>query len=60
MRARLIRRADGTLEATAFDRQDSSMMSVFSAAGALIVRPPQAPALNAGDPCRILMLRAPE
>lgn len=60
VRARLIRRADGTLEATAFDRQDSSMMSVFSAAGALIVRPPQAPALNAGDPCRILMLRAPE
>lgn len=60
VRARLIRRADGTLEATAFDRQDSSMMSIFSAAGALIVRPPQAPALNAGDPCRILMLRAPE
>ena len=60
VRARLIRRADGTLEATALDRQDSSMMSVFSAAGALIVRPPQAPALNAGDPCRILMLRAPE
>lgn len=33
---------------TAFDRQDSSLLSVLADANALIVRPPQAPAAQAG------------
>lgn len=60
VRARLVRRADGQLEATAFDRQDSSMMSVFAAANALIIRPPQAPPLSSGAPCPVLLLREPD
>lgn len=41
---------------TAFPRQDSSMLTVFAKANALIVRPPFAPALKAGESCQILLL----
>ncbi len=34
---------------TPAERQDSSLLTVLSGANALIVRPPRAPALNAGD-----------
>ena len=45
------------LVATPFPTQDSSMLSVFAAADALIVRAPGAPAAAAGETCRVLMLR---
>ncbi|OLP59822.1 molybdopterin molybdenumtransferase MoeA [Xaviernesmea oryzae] len=57
IRARLVRQDDGRLMAYAFPRQDSSMMRVFAASDALIVRPVAAPALEAGSPCPILLLR---
>lgn len=43
--------------ATAFERQDSSMLSALSAADALIVRAPHAPAAAAGDIVRVMRLR---
>ncbi len=51
LRARV---ADGAL--TAFDNQDSAVLSLLSQANALLVRPPQAPALKAGDPVDYLPL----
>ncbi|MGH7112141.1 MAG: molybdopterin molybdotransferase MoeA, partial [Stellaceae bacterium] len=48
LRARLVRAADGILEATPFETQDSSMMRLHAAADCLIIRPPQAPALEKG------------
>ncbi|HEY5209478.1 MAG TPA: gephyrin-like molybdotransferase Glp [Stellaceae bacterium] len=56
LRGGLTRLADGTLEATPFAKQDSSMMSLLAAADCLIVRPPHAPAVVAGDPVDIMML----
>lgn len=52
-------RSDGTGRpvASAFDRQDSSMLRLLSNADALIVRPPLAPPLKAGDSVPILRLR---
>ncbi|MEI9987584.1 MAG: hypothetical protein WDN69_33265 [Aliidongia sp.] len=50
LRARLAVDSDGNLRATPFSRQDSSMMSALAAADALIVRPPEAPAIPAGTP----------
>ena len=46
----------GPPRAIAFERQDSSMLSVLARAQALIVRPPHAPAAQAGDSCRIIRL----
>jgi molybdopterin molybdotransferase len=48
LRSRLIRAADGTLDAVPFEVQDSSMMHPLAAADCLIVRPPHAPAVAAG------------
>jgi molybdopterin molybdotransferase len=48
---------DGRLLAEAFAKQDSSMMKVLANSDALIVRPPHAPALKAGAPCPVLLLR---
>lgn len=45
------------LVATPFDIQDSSMLRLLADSGGLIVRAPFAPAVTAGDPCKILMLR---
>lgn len=49
LRARLVRAADGTLEAVPFDVQDSSMMRPLAQSDCLLVRPPHAPALAAGS-----------
>jgi molybdopterin molybdotransferase len=56
VRARLVKTASG-LEATPFDVQDSSMLSTFAAADALIVRPIRAPAAPAGTPVPVLLLK---
>ncbi|WP_375461041.1 gephyrin-like molybdotransferase Glp [uncultured Enterovirga sp.] len=56
MRAALGRTPEGGFVATAQARQDSSMLSVLAASEALIVRPPRAPAVAAGEPCRIIRL----
>lgn len=56
LRARLSAGEDGTLVATPFPRQDSSMLRLMAEAEALVVRAPHAPAARAGDPCRIIRL----
>ncbi|HEX5932562.1 MAG TPA: gephyrin-like molybdotransferase Glp [Pseudorhizobium sp.] len=57
IRATLARNAQGELQATAFDKQDSSMMKIFANSDALIIRPPHAPVLPAGSTCPVLLLR---
>jgi molybdopterin molybdotransferase len=54
LRARLQRAPDGTLTATAFDRQDSSMQRTLHEAQGLIVRAPFAPAASAGDTVAVM------
>jgi molybdopterin molybdotransferase len=49
LRARLAPGPDGELEATPFDKQDSSMLSLLAQADCLLVRPPFAPAAAKGD-----------
>ena len=56
LRATLERRPDGTLVATAFAVQDSSMLASLAAADCLIIREPYAPAAPAGSRCAILEL----
>jgi molybdopterin molybdotransferase len=58
LRARLEKRADGALVATPVNHQDSSLLANLSAARALLIRPPFAPAALAGSPCDILRLPA--
>lgn len=57
LRATLARGADGVQVATAFTRQDSSMLSVLTRADALLVRKPGAPALAAGSRVSVMPLR---
>jgi len=52
-----VRDEDGTLVATPFGIQDSSMLRTLADANGLIVRAPFAPAVAAGDTCDVLMLR---
>ncbi|MFC3692988.1 molybdopterin molybdotransferase MoeA [Chenggangzhangella methanolivorans] len=59
MRAALEIGLDGVPVATAFPRQDSSMLRRLSDAECLLVRPAHAPAAKAGDACRILALPHP-
>ena len=59
VRARLARGPVGELLVTPFGKQDSSMMKTFAEAEGLLVRPPQAPAMAAGSPCKVLLLREP-
>ena len=59
LRATLHRDATGSLVATPFEAQDSSLLSVLAAAQALLIRPPHAPPAEAGSPCRILRLPTP-
>ena len=59
LRARLARRSDGRLEVHSHGKQDSSQMKIFANSDALIIRPPDAPAVSVGAACRILMLREP-
>jgi molybdopterin molybdotransferase len=49
--------SDGRLTAEPFGTQDSSMLKTMADANTLIIREPHAPAANAGDPCRVLLLR---
>lgn len=56
VRARAVE-TPGGLVATPFDVQDSSMLRTLSEANCAIVRPPFAPAAEAGDACQVLMLR---
>jgi len=56
MRARIVAGPDGTLSAEAFADQDSSLVSVFAIADALVRRPADAPALAAGEPVEALLL----
>lgn len=48
---------DGSLRASAFTVQDSSMLRTLATANALIVREPFAPAADAGAACRVIRLR---
>ncbi len=57
MRARLASQADGAVSAHIFPDQDSSLVSVFAAADALVRRPAGAPALAAGEVVDMLRLK---
>lgn len=56
LRARLGSDDDGRLIVRAFEQQDSSLLSVFAAANALVRLPPHAPALEAGAVVDVLSL----
>jgi molybdopterin molybdotransferase len=56
LRARLETGGDGTLVATAFDRQDSAMLRLLALSDGLILRPPHAPALAAGATVPVIRL----
>jgi molybdopterin molybdotransferase len=56
MRAKLSRSDDNVLTVTPFDLQDSSVLSLFAHADALLVRPPHAPEARAGETVEILPL----
>jgi molybdopterin molybdotransferase len=56
LRSELTEGPDGALIATPFDRQDSAMLSLLARAGCLVIRPPHAPAAQAGEPVPILPL----
>jgi molybdopterin molybdotransferase len=53
----MVREENGTLIATPFGIQDSSMLRRMANADGLIVREPFAPAADAGGSCRVLILR---
>ena len=54
LRARLVRAADGVLEAVPFEVQDSSMMRPLASSDCLVIRPPHAPPLPAGSAVPII------
>jgi molybdopterin molybdotransferase len=56
LRASLSRASDGTLIATPFTKQDSAVLSGLSAADALLVRAPLAPAALAGETVGVIPL----
>ncbi len=56
LRAKLEAGGDSLPVATPFEAQDSSLLSVLAEAQCLVIRPPRAPAAEAGDGCRILRL----
>ena len=58
LRAALSVDGDGVLVATAFARQDSSMLRLMAQADGLILRPPHAPALDAGAMVPVIRLDA--
>jgi molybdopterin molybdotransferase len=57
VRAEARRNETGALQVTSYGKQDSSQMKIFSQSDALIIRPPNAAAMPAGSPCRVLVLR---
>jgi molybdopterin molybdotransferase len=56
LRARLATREDGAVIVTPVNQQDSSLLGNLAAAQALLIRPPFAPAAEAGALCDILRL----
>lgn len=56
LRARLDHDREGRRVATPFERQDSSMLATLAHADCLIVRPPNAPAVAAGETVTIVPL----
>ncbi|MES0809003.1 gephyrin-like molybdotransferase Glp [Roseibium sp. SCPC15] len=56
VRATLDEDADGRLIATPFSKQDSSMLGLLAKSGALIIRPPHAPAQEAGTTVPVMVL----
>jgi molybdopterin molybdotransferase len=59
LRCRAIIGGDGVLTANAYDNQDSSMLSVFASANALVRLAPHADALAGGEMVDVLMLDSP-
>lgn len=57
LRARLMRREDGTLVAESYGKQDSSMMKIFARSECLIIRPPHAAETALGETVPVLLLR---
>lgn len=57
LRATLASGPGGEIVATAFDKQDSSMLSLLAQADCLLVRAPNAPALRAGAAVSVIPLR---
>jgi molybdopterin molybdotransferase len=55
LRSRLARAADGALDATPFDVQDSSMMRPLASSACLVIRPPHAPPAPAGTQVPIIL-----
>ncbi len=55
LRSRLSRGADGALEATPFEVQDSSMMRPLSGSDCLVIRPPHAPAAQTGETVPVIL-----
>ncbi|MBO0661045.1 molybdopterin molybdotransferase MoeA [Jiella sp. MQZ9-1] len=56
MRSLATTRDDGTIVVTPLPRQDSSLLSIYAAANALLMRAPDAQSARAGAPCRIIDL----
>jgi molybdopterin molybdotransferase len=56
LRADVARNPDGTLTATPFRVQDSSMQRALTEAQGLIVRPPHAPEAREGDPIDLILM----
>jgi molybdopterin molybdotransferase len=56
LRAHLTTREDGAVIVTPVNQQDSSLLGNLAAAQALLIRPPFAPAADAGTACDILRL----
>ncbi|MBC2773744.1 molybdopterin molybdotransferase MoeA [Rhizobium sp. AQ_MP] len=57
VRARLLSYAEAMPVVESFGKQDSSMMRIFSQSDCLIIRPPHAPAANAGETVPVMLLR---
>ena len=58
LRARFHTDENGVLMAEAYTKQDSSMMKILAHSDGLIVRPPHAPAVEAGTVCQVIRLKA--
>lgn len=58
LRSALERKPDGTLVASPFAVQDSSMIAILAKADCLVIREPYAPPTKAGNRCVILSLKS--
>ena len=56
LRSTLTAGQDGTLIATPFPKQDSSMLATFARSDCLVIRAPHAPPAKEGDACEIIRL----